>query len=145
MGFSLDPKSELSARCYVLSRGTSTSLRGSHVRLSLWEQALLCTCLLLFIDILFDIILIPSPRSSSGTSGHRGLGIWKTLPWQGLRRCHPMISASESSYDCIIALFEHHEYKCLSRGGRLKEYIPEGGSDLYCVACNFNSLNSLSI
>ena len=24
-------------------------------------------------------------------------------------------------YDCIIALFEHYEYKCLSRGGWLKE------------------------
>ena len=41
MGFSLDPKSELSARYYVLPCGTSTSLKGPHARLSLWEQALL--------------------------------------------------------------------------------------------------------
>ena len=33
-------------------------------------------------------------------------------------------SIASAMNDCIIALLELHEYKCLSRGGQLKETFP---------------------
>ena len=43
--------------------------------------------------------------------------------------------------DCIIALFELHEYKCLSRGGRLKETFPA----LCTVSLAISILSTLSL